>query len=137
VPTDELPNVWGTLMDMGTGGGWATVMTLADGTTSLYTSGTFGVIGAGAHPTVVAASARLLQVIERHLGLFVTTDQLAPPPEGDTRFLALTYDGVRARGGRSDELASGGDPLSQVFAAGQMLLTEIRLASGPSMERGR
>lgn len=133
-PTDDLPRVWGVLMDMGMAAGWATVMTLADGTTSLYTSGTFGIIGAGAHPTVASASSRLLRKIESNLDIFEATSQFEPPAGGDTRFLVLTYDGIHARRGPSDTLAKGGDPLSPIFDAGQELLTKIRLASAPAME---
>jgi hypothetical protein len=128
-PTDTLPHVWGTVMDMGVEHGWASIVTLADGTTSLYTSGGGGVIGGGAHQPVVEPSRRLLQLIEANLDLFEPTDDLDPPGPDQTRFLVMTYDGTRANGGRTGELASGEDPLSPIFAAGNDLVTQLRLAT--------
>src|SRR4051812_42858236 len=53
-PTTELPRVWGVLLETGYPSGIATAVSLADGTTSLYTSSGFGIIGGGAHSQVVA-----------------------------------------------------------------------------------
>jgi hypothetical protein len=128
-PSRELPHVWGAVMDIGVEGGWASVVALADGTTSLYTSGGGGVIGAGAHERVASASARLLRLIEGELGRFEPTEDLDPPGADQTRFLALTYDGPRAAGGRSETLRVGSDPLSAIFLAGHELVGELRLLS--------
>jgi hypothetical protein len=92
-PTEALPRVWGAVMDIGADRGWASLVTLADGTTSLYTSGGGGVIGGGAHEPVVEASGRLLHLIEAHLDLFEPTDDLDPPGPEQTRFLVMTYEG--------------------------------------------
>jgi hypothetical protein len=131
-PTEALPNVWGMVMDIGADHGWASLVTLADGTTSLYTSGGGGMIGGGAHEPVIEASARLLRLVEEDLESFEPTDDLDPPASDQTRFLALTYEGVKARAAATDSLASGENPLSAIFAAGNDLLTELRLAA----ERG-
>ena len=128
-PTETLPHVWGTVMDIGAERGWASLVTLADGTTSLYTSGGGGVIGGGAHEPVVEASARLLRLIEAGLDLFEPTDDLDPPGAGQTRFLALTYEGVRGRSAPTAQLAAGEDPLGMIFTAGNDLLTELRQAT--------
>jgi hypothetical protein len=131
-PSGELPHVWGALIDMGFPTGWASLVTLADGTTSLYTSAGGGVIGGGAHAPVVAASARFLRLVEAELARFEPTTDLEPREPGQTRFLVLTYDGIRAAGGSSEALAVGTDPLSAVFAAGQQVVTELRLATTPA-----
>jgi hypothetical protein len=133
-PTDELPRVWGTLLDMSFPTGWASLVTLADGTTSLYTSAGGGVIGGGAHQRVATASARFLRLVEAELTRFEPTDNLDPPEPGQARYLVLTYDGIRAAGGSSETLASGADPLSPIFAAGQHLITELRLATTPASD---
>jgi hypothetical protein len=106
------------------------VVALADGTTSLYTSGGGGVIGAGAHERVASASARLLRLIEGELGRFEPTEDLDPPAADQTRFLALTYDGPMAAGGGSETLGAGSDPLSPIFSAGHMLIAELRNMPG-------
>jgi hypothetical protein len=128
-PTPELPHVWGVAMEIGADQGWASLVTLADGTTSLYTSGGGGVIGGGAHEPVVEASARLLRLIDAKLALFEQTEDLDPPGPDQTRFLALTYDGIRSRSAPTEQLASGDDELAHIFAAGNDLLTQLRLAA--------
>ena len=128
-PSDTLPHVWGAVMDIGAKQGWASIVTLADGTTSLYTSGGGGVIGGGAHEPVIDASRHLLKLIESSIDLFQPTDDLDTPPADQTRFLVLTYDGTKANGGNTDQLASGQHPLSTIFAAGNDLVTQLRLAT--------
>ena len=128
-PIPELPHVWGMAMEIGADHGWASLVTLADGTTSLYTSGGGGVIGGGAHEPVIEASARLLRLIEAELDLFEPTEDLDPPGPDQTRFLILTYDGITCRSAPTDELASGHGELAHVFAAGNDLLTQLRLAA--------
>jgi hypothetical protein len=66
---------------------------------------------------------------EGELGRFEPTEDLDPPGADQTRFLALTYDGPRAAGGRSETLGAGSDPLSAIFLAGHELVGELRLLS--------
>jgi hypothetical protein len=81
---------------------------------------------------VATASARFLRLVEAELERFEPTDDLAPREPGQTQFLVLTYDGIRAAGGPSDALASPSHPLFPVFAAGQQVVTELRLATAPA-----
>jgi hypothetical protein len=127
--TPELPHVWGMAMEIGADHGWASLVTLADGTTSLYTSGGGGVIGGGSHEPVIEASVRMLRLLEANLELFEPTDDLDPPGPDQTRFLVLTYDGIRSQSGGTEEMASGKGELAPIFAAGNNLLTQLRLAA--------
>jgi hypothetical protein len=61
--------VWGALMEMGYPNGAATLVSLADGTTSLYTSTGGGTIGGGFHAQVAAATQSFLAAVEDHLSL--------------------------------------------------------------------
>src|SRR2546421_13032816 len=65
--------VWGAIMDMAFPGGVASLVSLEDGTTSLYTSTGGGVIGGGAHQTVVEATHAFLDAVA------VYAPQLPPP----------------------------------------------------------
>ena len=58
--SEALPHVFGGVMDMAFPNGAATLVALSDGSTSLYTSGGGGVIGGGAHPTVVRETMAFL-----------------------------------------------------------------------------
>ena len=63
--------MWGVVMDTGLADdGWHSLVVLADGTTSLYTSAAFGIIGAGTHEQVRLASDALLASTEQRLSSF-------------------------------------------------------------------
>ena len=57
----------------------ATLVCLSDGTTSLYTSSGFGIIGGGEHEAVVRENPKLLEVLNDQLAhLSPSTDQSLP-----------------------------------------------------------
>ena len=133
-PSAELPRVWGALMEMGFPDGAATIVTLADGTTSLYTSEGGGVIGGGEHPPVAAASRQFLVEAE------ATETGLSPaesanvdlPPAGIVSFVVLGYSGTQIGAADEHELASVQHPLSRLYAAGQDVITTLREAEEAS-----
>jgi hypothetical protein len=56
-----------------------TLVCLSDGTTSLYTSSGFGIIGGGEHEAVVRENPKLLEVLNDQLAhLSPSTDQSLP-----------------------------------------------------------
>jgi hypothetical protein len=57
-PFADHPDVAGVIVDVPATGGSATIVALADDTTSLYTSTGGGTIGAGEHATVATATRR-------------------------------------------------------------------------------
>jgi hypothetical protein len=127
-PSAELPRVWGALMETGyEGGTTATLVCLSDGTTSLYLSTGGGVIGGGGHPQVAAKSVALLAVIERYLGQMPVSLDRALPAPGRIVLRALTYLNDRVVDAAEHDLAEGQHPLSEVFWAGQAVLSELRL----------
>jgi hypothetical protein len=126
-PTPELPRVWGFVMDTGYPNGTATVVALADGTTSLYTSTGGGIIGAGEHATVAAATRALLGVVEAHLDQLPTDAQYDLPPADWVVLRALTYGGQRAVLAEEDELGYDRHPLSPIFHAVHKVITALRL----------
>lgn len=124
--------VWGALFEMTYPNGGATLVCLADGTTSLYTTTGGGVIGGGAHETVAAATLRLLGVVAEALPAFAPDPDAALPPVGGVAIRALTYDGRFALAGPEAEFAAGRHPQWPVFRAAHEVLTQLRL-----MEQGR
>src|SRR5215470_17118778 len=60
IRSQDNPNVWGVVMETGYPEGVATLVSLADGTTSLYLEGGGGIIGGGAHDNVANATKPLL-----------------------------------------------------------------------------
>lgn len=123
--------VWGFVMDTGMPEGWYTVVALADGTASLYTSAAFGVIGAGTHESVAAAREVLLAASNDSLDLFDADRDASPPAPGVVVMRALTFDGRRAVIASEEELGNGGHPASSVFYAAHAVITAIRHVTPP------
>jgi len=118
--------VWGALLETGYATGTATLVALADGTTSLYTSTGGGIIGGGAHARVAAASRSFLTVVEDHLGLLNPDPDSDAPVAGRVIIRALTYQGRYRADASEDDLGHGRHPLSAVFYAAHGVLTELR-----------
>jgi hypothetical protein len=126
-PSEELRQVWGALLETGYDKATVTLVALADGTTSLYTSSGFGIIGGGAHQQVVAATRALLQVVERELDAFAPDDDDSVPGVGQVVIRALTFAGRRSISAPEDDLGHGRHPQSDVFHAAQGVITQLRL----------
>jgi hypothetical protein len=119
--------VWGVLMEMGVRNGSATLLALADGTTSLYFSSGGGVIGGQGHESVRRANASLLAEANRLVSLLTPTTDYPLPAAGTTNFYARTDSGVLTGGGADEELGRDRHDLSSLFLAGHAVLTELRL----------
>ncbi len=134
IPTPDLPNVWGVVMDMGYPNTLVTVLTIADGTSSVYI-GQSGVIGAGEHPQVRAAGEALLKTAEACLDIFKSGLGVEAPGVGEVRFHILTHTG-RVSGSWPIQVAGDGVGLeSAMFHAGQALLSQVRMASERTRNR--
>jgi len=106
----------------------ATLVGLADGTTSMYFSNGGGMIGAGQHPEVAARTRGWLVLAEKVLDeLPEKTGEVPLPDEGTTQLVAVTESGLRAARAPEEELGGGGHPLSALFYAGHDVITAIRL----------
>ena len=106
----------------------ATLVGLADGTTSMYFSNGGGMIGAGQHEAVAAATHRWLELGEQALDqLPQAPAEVLLPDEGMTQLVAVTETGLRAARAPEEELGGGGHSLSPLFYAGHDVITAIRL----------
>jgi len=124
---------WGgagvAMMEIAMDGAVASIVAIADGTVSMYTSTGGGVIGAGEHAAVRAEAKRFRTVVADSRNLLSRTTEFPLPVPGEVRFQARIGDGGFSGAAPESALRSGRHPLSTVYAAGQDLLTEIRLAS--------
>jgi hypothetical protein len=119
--------VWGFVMDTAMSPEqWHCLVVFADGTTSLYTSATFGVIGAGTHLGVRAASDSLLVTAGEHLDEFSPSSDTAIPPPGQVTLRALTFAGPRIVTAAEQELGHGRHQASPVFHAAHAVIAQIR-----------
>jgi len=119
--------VWGVVVETGYAEGSATLIALADGTTSMYFSTGGGVIGAGQHERPNAAAKELI----RRAAEFVDECQPAktfPLPQlGETRFYLFLPAGKLTASAPEIELGEDHHRLSPLFFAAHDLITEIRL----------
>jgi hypothetical protein len=125
-PTAARPHVWGAIMELGYPTGIATLMSLAEGTTSLYFSNGGGVIGAGEHVAVREAAESFLDAVEDHLADFPAVEATPTPRIGRVRFYVRTFDGTLGVEATEEELGRGHHTLSPVFHAGHAVITAIR-----------
>jgi hypothetical protein len=119
--------VWGALMEMGYPNGVATIVALADGTTSMYTSSGGGIIGGGGHRAVVTATHAFLESVADHLGELRPDPGEALPAPGQVIIRALTYLGRLSGQAPEDDLGNRRHSLAPVFYAGQEVITQLRL----------
>lgn len=99
---------------------------LADGNASLYTTGTFGIIGGFAHTRVHAAAVKACATAEEVVATATSVNAFAYPEPGHVRFHLLTPGGVRMIEATQDQLVSGKHPLAELFAGMNNVLTELR-----------
>jgi len=125
-PSEELERVYGVVMDLGYPEGPATLLGFSDGTTSLYTSSGWGVIGGGEHEVVAEATHRWLMVAEGMIDVFEQNGDSPLPQVGDVAFTVLTYDGPFRAVTQESALENAMSPLTPLFSAGHDVITELR-----------
>jgi hypothetical protein len=126
-PSNTGLHVWGVLMETGYTVGTATLVALADGTTSLYYSTGGGLLGSGEYIPVAEASKALVTQAENHLQQASYKDKFPLPEVGQVRFIFLTYSGAFTAEASEKTLISGNHPLSQLYTLGHETLTQLRL----------
>ena len=119
--------LWGCLMELGYPTGTATLVCLADGTTSLYTTSGSGIIGGGAHETVRRENHNLLVIMDAYLQSMVPSEDVSLPREGQTIFRALTTAGRGIFEASEEDLGERRSEFSPVFYAAQEVITQLRL----------
>jgi hypothetical protein len=118
------------LMETGYPEAVATLVGVADGTTSLYFSNGGGFIGAGTHANVAEANRRWHELGRSVLPQLGVIADPPLPAEDMTQFVAVTAEGLRGAVAPQEELGEGRHELSPFFYAGQDVITQIRLSQG-------
>jgi hypothetical protein len=126
VRSQDNPNVWGVVMETGFPEGVATLVSLADGTTSLYLEGGGGLIGGHAYDVVVNATKAVVQDAENYYGSMTQTASFPLPAVGNTRFFILTYDGVYTTEALEDDLGEERHHLTPLFYKCHDVITALR-----------
>jgi hypothetical protein len=128
-PTQEYPRVCGVLMDWPIQMGTITVVSLSTGDASVYSTGTFGVLGGIGHEDIRDAARHLVKVGEKHYDDATPTKDFPYPKAGRVRFYLVCYDGVRVIDEDLDSVRSGKDTSSDLYNAAQQVITVIRITA--------
>src|SRR5262245_15450288 len=91
----EHPDLLGAVIDIPSRGGIASVVAMADGTTSMYTSTGGGTIGAGAHEAVARATHALLATLQELIEMFPADERVDLPPADMVQITLVTHVGRR------------------------------------------
>lgn len=118
--------VWGYLMDSGHEDFAYTLLTLKDGTTSLYFTSGACIIGIGQHALPSQISNELLNSLPDYLSQTSFTTDSSLPGDGLVRFYFLTFDGLRVAEARQEDLESGRGPLAPLFHKSHELIAAAR-----------
>jgi hypothetical protein len=131
-PTTKSPRVYGVLMDVPIGNGHAaTVFANSLGDASLYTTGTFSIVGSGEHEAVRKA---VLAFVEAAGGFYERATPVTTfpyPAPGKVRFYLLTFNGVRMLEADLESLRRGASKSLELFNLGNAVITELRIATEP------
>jgi hypothetical protein len=129
-PSADHPRVSGVVIDVPSGGSYATIVALTDNTTSMYTRVGGGTIGAGEHARVALATHALLAAVDAQLDNFTGPDDSSLPPPGTVRFHVLTPSGGHTKDVSEDAFwGRANDPLMPVIMAAQGAIGAMREAS--------
>ena len=123
----HIPPVWGVVMDMGYASAVVTLVSLMDGTVSLYFGNGGGIIGGGQHEKVRQAGKALIAAAEGFRDVAKPTTSFPLPDVGRIGFYLLTVSGVLTAERDQKELVAGKDRLLRLFLSANDVLTELRL----------
>jgi len=125
-PSNITPNVWGALMELWMNRAVVTIVSLADGTASMYFSSGGGILGSGESPAVADAGREFIRTAETVQSTIPKSIACPFPKPGCIRFHLLTFDGYRSTEVSIEDVERN-QPLSSLYATGQELITQIRI----------
>jgi len=118
--------VWAVVMDSAYDGGCLSLVSLIDGSTSLYFQSGGGIIGAGKDEAVRSASTAFVRAAEGVLEELRPATSTEHPSAGRTRFFVRTDTALRFAEAPETDLGEGVHPLSALFYAGQRVIAAVR-----------
>jgi hypothetical protein len=125
-PTPEYPHVDAMLMDWPIEETTVTVMASSVGDGSIYTTGTFGVVGGIGHESVRDAAKGFVKLGEKYYSEAIPAKEYQYPQRGRVRFYFVCYNEVRVIDADAESLASGKDKYSDLYIQAQGVISELR-----------
>ena len=124
--TQEFPHVDTIVMDWPIENTILSVMGSSAGDGSIYTTGTFGLLGGGKYETVREAAKKFVKAGEKYYADATSTQDFPYPEAGHVRFYLVCYDGVRMIDADAASLEGGKGKYSDLFAEGQKEINALR-----------
>lgn len=119
----------GMLMETGHDTAVATLVTVADGTVSLYFSNGGGMLGLGEHEGPRKAALELLRFATQFISRAKPTTNFELPSKGYTTFFFLTKTGVLSVAALENDLGNNRLPLSPLFHKAHEVISQARLVN--------
>jgi hypothetical protein len=115
------------VIDWGSPQGPATIVTIADGSASVYPSSGAGFIGGGqSHESIRNAALKTVELAGAMQPLMQRTTKYPLADPQQVTFYVVTDAGVFTASASEDDLAGNRSPFSQLAAAAQNIVTEYR-----------
>lgn len=115
------------VMDWPLGDQTVSVLSSSGGDASLYTTGTFGIIGGIGHERVRKAAVAFVARAQDFLTLTKPAAEFPYPDSQTLRFYMVTAAGVRSVSFPMRDTEIADSPARALYAAGQDVVTELRL----------
>jgi hypothetical protein len=125
----EATRPWGVIMETTYEEASVTVFAVSDGNASIYLSTGGGYIGGVSHEAVRRAAVNMVRVAGTLASLLSPAETYPLPDRGRTIFYVRTEAGVLTGGATEAELGQRRHPLSELFFAGQDVITQFRLVN--------
>jgi len=103
-----------------------TVLASSGGDASIYTTGTFGVLGGIGHESVRKAALAFVECARKHRALATPTTDFSYPDRQTIRFFFVTAEGVQSVSFNSAQVEKTGTEAYDLYSHGQIVLTELR-----------
>jgi hypothetical protein len=127
-PSIDTAHVWGVLVETGYDVGIATLISLADGTTSLYFSTGGGLLGSSDYTPLAKASKSLVVQSEKYRShMSKSAHDIPLPAVGQVRFVLLTFSGLVSMQAPEQELTSGKHVLSPLYMQARVILDQLHI----------
>lgn len=125
-PTPEYPHVDAVLMDWPIEEATISVMASSVGDASIYTTGSFGVIGGIEHESVRHLAQNFVKLGERYYSEAIPTKDYSYAQSGHIRFFLVCYDEVRMIETDAASLESAKSKYADLFSQAQRVISELR-----------
>jgi len=122
-PKEEVSAV---LMDWPIEEATVTVLASSVGDASVYTTGTFGIMGGIGHDNARKAALSFIECAKKYLRLALPTTDFSYPDHQHIKFFFVTASGVRSVSFAAPEVQKTGTEAYDLYAHGQAVLTEMR-----------